>query len=536
MPWFVRNLLQASSPLRLYGWRGVRGAGRVRKKDKEASELWSQMGEDELLSSAPQFLRLQGQEGVQSVSVKAGKSHNTREQPIPFIKEERVKNNSSTSGKEFQERKDLTYRQFIKNLKMELNPQVVTKENQYHKVRNAVAMLCHLPYEEQLRLKQQKNAEVLAVLKNANPKISRCREGTIFGAAVREQYRSKDEFSVHLDIEGQPTVGFFVGGGSTGVVCVEPKTVEVVKDSHKRVASAYQQIIRESKLPPDLNLGPRLGGVEGVWSSLLVRSNQTGDLMARVSICGKQLDKGQIQTARDELVKGLTQKVDFDLHSLYLESSDIKGNKTLELLQGKPCIEEDLLGKKILLGPNSFFQGHHDMAATLVKVVRSKLKSNNVASMLDLCCGVGNFSLHLAENYRDCIGVDVTETSLAFKNAKINSLKNCQFITGKVGVIIPALVSKVRATGAEVVAVINPGRGGVDREVVEHLRSLPLLSSIVYVSCEPEDRQVVSNMLSLAKEDKKGKTRPFTLTEAIPIDMFPHTHHCEHVFVFSRKI
>merc|ERR1719370_2061585 len=204
-------------------------------------------------------------------------------------------------------------------------------------------MLCHLPYEEQLRLKQQKNAEIVAVLKNAsnsNPRISRCREGAIFGADVREQYRCKDEFSVHLDIEGQPTVGFFVGGGSTGVVCVEPKTVEVVKDSHKRVASAYQQIIRESKLPPDLHLGPRLGGVEGVWSSLLVRSNQKGDLMARVSICGKHLDKGQIQSVRDELMKGLTQKVDFDLHSLYLESSDIKGNKTLELLQGKPCIEE----------------------------------------------------------------------------------------------------------------------------------------------------------------------------------------------------
>ena len=76
----------------------------------------------------------------------------------------------------------------------------------------------------------------------------------------------------------------------------------------------------------------------------------------------------------------------------------------------------------------------------------------------------------------------------------------------------------------------------MDREVVEHLRSLPLLSSIVYVSCEPEDRQVVNNMLSLVKPDKKGKTMPFKLTEAIPIDMFPHTHHCEHVFVFSRKI
>ena len=508
--------------------------GRARKKDTEAAELWQQLGEDELLSNAPQFLRLDSKESVSRV-----KDHNIQHQPIPVInQEERGKTQLTKSGKEFQERRDLTYRQFIRNLKMELNPQVVTKENQYSKVQSAVAMLCHLPYEEQLCLKKQKNMEVLEVLRNAsnnNPRVSRCREGNIFGAAVREQYRCKDEFSVHLDIEGQPTVGFFVGGGSTGVVCVEPKTVEILKDSHKRVASAYQQIIRHSKLPPDLDLGPRLGGDRGVWSSLLVRSNQRGDLMARVSICGKQMDKEQIQIARDELVKGFSEEVDLELHSLYLEISDIRGNNTLELLQGQPYIEETLLGKKMLLGPNSFFQGHHAMAATLVKVVRSKLKSNNAATMLDLCCGVGSFSLHMAANYRDCIGVDVTDTSLAFENARANGLENCRFVTGKVGAVIPALAGKVRANGAEVVAVVNPGRGGVDREVVEHLRSLPLLSSLVYVSCEPEDRQVMSNMLSLVKVDKTGKTTPFTLNEAIPIDMFPHTHHCEHVFVFSRK-
>ena len=101
--------------------------------------------------------------------------------------------------------------------------------------------------------------------------------------------------------------------------------------------------------------------------------------------------------------------------------------------------------------------------------------------------------------------------------------------------VISALVKDVRSTGAEVVAVVNPGRGGVDREVVEQLRSLPLLSSLVYVSCEPEDRQVVNNLIGLVKQEKKGKTEPFTLTEAIPIDMFPNTHHCEHVFVFRRK-
>ena len=521
--------------------------GRARKRDVEAAELWDQMGEDELLSNDPGVLRIHREEVAKEKLSRTPNAHvksyivtnQEKRAKRENLLELSEKTNSTKPDNVTQRESDLTYRKFIKNLKMELNPQVVTRENQYSKVRSAVAMLGHLPYEEQLRLKQQKNAEILAVLKRAsnnNPKVSRCREGAILSATVREQYRCKDEFSVHLDIEGRPTVGFYIGGGSTGIICVEPREVEVVKDSHKRVAIAYQQIIRESKLPPNLDLGPRLGGVEGVWGSLLVKSNQKGDLMARVSICGKQLDRGQIQRVRDEVVKRFSQEINVELHSLYLEISDHEGKKTLELLQGNPHLEEELLGKKILLGPDSFFQGHHAMAATLVKVVRSKLKSNSIATLLDLCCGVGNFSLHLAANYRECIGVDVTDTSLAFQNARTNGLENCRFVTGNVGAVMPALVGKVRSTGSEVVAVVNPGRGGVNREVVEHLRSLPLLSSLVYISCEPEDRQVVGNMLSLVKVHKKEKTLPFTLTNVIPIDMFPHTHHCEHVFVFNRKI
>ena len=138
MPWFVRNLLQASSPLRLYGWRGVRGVGRARRKDTEAAEFWQQLGGDELLSTDPQFLRLNSEEGVSRV--KASKDHNIQHhhQPIPVMnQEERGKTKLTKSGKEFQERKDLTFRQFIRNLKMELNPQVVTKENQFSKVQSA---------------------------------------------------------------------------------------------------------------------------------------------------------------------------------------------------------------------------------------------------------------------------------------------------------------------------------------------------------------------------------------------------------------
>ena len=533
----------------------MRGVGRTRKRELETSEFWREMGQDELLSGAPELAKYQNmeEESVLGGSVEASRScpdivkmpskeeirkakTSSAHSIIGVRENSNVTKKAPLSLKELELGKNSTYKQFVKNLKMELNPQVVTKDNQYLKVNNAVAMLTHLPYEEQLHLKQKKNSDVIEVLKNSSKgssRVSSCKKGTIIGAHVREQYRCKDEFSVHLDIEGQLTVGFFVGGGSTGVVCVEPREVQVVKESHKKVAAAYQTIIRGSKLPPDLDLGPRLGGAPGVWGSLLVKSNQRGDLMARVSLCGSQLENGQLQCAREEILRGFC---NMELHSLYIEYHGNCGNiKRSELLHGEPYIEENLLGRKILLGPDSFFQGHHAMAAILAKVVRSKLKPKGPATLLDLCCGVGNFSLQLAENFRDCIGVDITDTSLAVKNASINGLQNCEFVTGKVVNVISALVKNVRSTGAEVVAVVNPGRGGVDREVVEQLRSLPLLSSLVYVSCEPEDRQVVNNLISLVKQEKKGKTEPFTLTEAIPIDMFPNTHHCEHVFVFRRK-
>ena len=113
MPWFVRNLLQASSPLRLYGWRGVRGVGRARKKDAEASELWSQMGEDELLNNAPQFSRLQRQDGVTTVNV--NKDLNTHEQQsIPVIKKEQVKN-KSMKGKPRWKEKNNSSKQLVNN-------------------------------------------------------------------------------------------------------------------------------------------------------------------------------------------------------------------------------------------------------------------------------------------------------------------------------------------------------------------------------------------------------------------------------------
>ena len=59
-----------------------------------------------------------------------------------------------------------TFRQKVKNLKRNCSCQLVTTENQSEMVKKAVTMFHHIPYSEQLELKQVKHQEVIHRLKN----------------------------------------------------------------------------------------------------------------------------------------------------------------------------------------------------------------------------------------------------------------------------------------------------------------------------------------------------------------------------------
>merc|ERR1719187_848746 len=100
-------------------------------------------------------------------------------------------------------------------------------------------------------MKKLKNHEVVQRLK-VNKKVSsgvRCSASNTIPSPVLEKYRTKDQFSVMTDIQGKVTVGFFVGNKREGVVCVEPSTINIIRDSHKEVASVYQKLLRQSALP-----------------------------------------------------------------------------------------------------------------------------------------------------------------------------------------------------------------------------------------------------------------------------------------------
>merc|ERR1719318_399075 len=428
-----------------------------------------------------------------------------------------------------------SYKMQIKDMKAAVSCQVVTIENQLEMVTKAVTLFHDLPYKEQLRMKKLKNHEVVQRLK-ANKKVSSgvsCSASNTIPSPVLEKYRTKDQFSVMTDIQGKVTVGFFVGNKREGVVCVEPSTINIIRDSHKEVAREYQELLRKSELPVRRYQGET---GEGYWGDIMVRSNCEGEIMVKIEFHRNNLDEDRMEDIM-VTVKETFEVSELPIVSLYLAVKKKKNIVRNRLVMGKKALTEVIRGVPMLLGPDTFCQGNIPGTEVLLDLVRSKVGSSKSKTLLDICCGAGLYSLHLSDRFRGCTGVDITDMSIATKNAEINALENCNFVRGRVEAKIPKMVEDIKMPGAGVSAILNPGRAGVHNSVITELRQIPLLDTLVYVSCEPEDRQVCHNMIGLLCQDRTGTphnllTKPFRLEEAIPVDLFPHTHHCEHVLVF----
>lgn len=144
--------------------------------------------------------------------------------------------------------------------------------------------------------------------------------------------------------------------------------------------------------------------------------------------------------------------------------------------------------------------------------------------VLDLFCGLGNFTLPLARVVREVVGVegDAGLVARAKENAQRNGLDNAQFHAAD-------LTQDQRSApwmrqGFDKL-LLDPPRSGA----LEVLQQLPLktFDRIVYVSCHPG---------SLARDaGYLVNDQGFTLVCAGAMDMFPHTAHVESIAVFERR-
>ena len=72
-----------------------------------------------------------------------------------------------------------------------------------------------------------------------------------------------------------------------------------------------------------------------------------------------------------------------------------------------------------------------------------------------------------------------------------------------------------------------------DQKALVALRKAKKLNQLVYISCDP--KAAMKNLVDLARGNSKLYSgEPLVPVKAVPVDMFPHTNHCELVIYLER--
>ncbi len=174
--------------------------------------------------------------------------------------------------------------------------------------------------------------------------------------------------------------------------------------------------------------------------------------------------------------------------------------------------------------PTGFTQVNTDINRKMVPYAIDMLEVKPDERVLDLFCGIGNFTLPLARRAREVVGVEGLEELVqrARENAALNGLDNVEFHTADLAKEVELL--PWWSQGFDKV-LLDPSRDGA-MEAIPHIAKLGV-KRIVYVSCNPA---TLARDAGLLVND-----HGYTLEKAGVMDMFPHTAHVESIALFSKK-
>jgi 23S rRNA (uracil1939-C5)-methyltransferase len=202
------------------------------------------------------------------------------------------------------------------------------------------------------------------------------------------------------------------------------------------------------------------------------------------------------------------------------------GPDTVQPLQGEPVRLHYSLpaeGLRFEFLPTDFVQINAEVNRALVSHAMTQLQAGPQDRVLDLFCGLGNFTLPLARRAREVVGVegDAALVERARHNATLNALHNVSFKAANL--FDPAVLAAVMGGPFDRV-LLDPPRAGA-LEILPQLAALAP-RRVVYVSCHPG---TLARDLGLLCHE-----HGFQLVAAGVIDMFPHTHHVESIAVLER--
>jgi 23S rRNA (uracil1939-C5)-methyltransferase len=349
--------------------------------------------------------------------------------------------------------------------------------------------LQHLPYTEQLRVKEELFRETLVRGCGIDAELVK----PIVPSTQPWNYRSRAQIKCQC-VSGTFITGFY-RAKSRHVVAVEH--CPLIADELNRTLARVRELIDGTACAAQIVQLDLALGDDGKQS--LVVHYRGGDRSAMRQL----LVDAQLEC---DILLQLGSKSSLTV---------IQGDGKLSL-----CVDDPPL--KLNYATGSFSQINLDQNRRLVEATMGLVAWRGDETVVDLYCGMGNFSLPLARRAARVVGVEESQLSIATarENATRNELGNALFHAVSAEGFLSGLGQELNPE----VVLIDPPRSGAYAVMQELLASSA--SKLLYVSCDPQ---------TLARDLSALIDNGWSLVSSQPFDMFPQTFHCESVSLLVRE-
>ncbi len=384
-----------------------------------------------------------------------------------------------------------------------------------------------LPYEEQLRWKQQQVMDNLTRIgKLQLPPIS-----PILGSAKTYQYRNKLEFTfadhqwltneqMKAGVPFTPGLGFHIPNCFDKVLQIDE--CHLMDDYNNHIRNGIYRKAQELGL---IFYNERTH--EGDIRNIMLRNNHKDEWMVVIVFAGNT-HLTDAQRMLMEYVLDTFTKIVSLIYVINNKLNDTISDLPINVFAGQDHIIEEMEDLRFKVGPKSFYQTNTEQAYELYKVARNfalqGLTTNDHQPIIyDLYTGTGTIANFVARYAQKVVGIEYVPEAIedAKVNAQLNGLDNTAFFAGDMKVVLSA--DFIEKNGKPDIIITDPPRAGMHEDVVNViLKAAP--KRVVYVSCNPATQARDLAMLAVQ----------YDIAAVQPVDMFPHTQHVENVVLLER--
>ena len=371
--------------------------------------------------------------------------------------------------------------------------------------------LRHMTYENTLNLKR----EIVQSLVNKGLKNKVAVEDTI-GMDNPYNYRNKAQYPVGIDKNGDPAVGVFAQRTHT-IIPIENCMIQT--EISQDIAKTIINFIKEKNISV-YNEEKQTGLVRHI---VIKVGKYTNQVMCILVVKSRDYNS-QIDTELVDLLRRKYPEIKTIIKNINTQNTNVILGKENINIYGDGYIEDKLGEYTFKISPMSFYQVNPVQAEVLYNTAIEAAKLTKEDILFDLYCGIGTIGIFASKYVKQVYGIEIVPQAIsdAIENAKINNIKNAEFIVGNVEFAFDELINKKQIIPTAII--VDPPRKGLDDKTIQNILKIKP-EKLVYISCNP-----ATMVRDLGKMEEV-----YNIIKIQPVDMFPFTKHVECCSVLYLK-